>query len=84
METKGLEVRKPRAGECWQVHPNQHYRKLVTLALDDNGDYYLVAPHLAEELRKKRPDGVRLYMLCLACNSDGENFLWPQLAENIA
>jgi hypothetical protein len=83
-DTHRLEVRQPRAGELIRLSPNPGQHMLVTLALDDNdGTYYLVDDKIAESLRKKHPDKIRLYMLRLACNSDGEFFLWPAPADDV-
>jgi hypothetical protein len=78
-----IEVRLPRDGEYVQINPDPASRRLVTLALDDDGVYYLLAPNVAAQARKERPDRARLYMLCAAQNSDGENFLWPVAATDI-
>lgn len=67
-------VRKPNKQEFVRVRPGEDWR-LQTCALEDkiNRDTYLVAPALWPELANE------VYPVCLflACNRQGDPFLWP-------
>jgi hypothetical protein len=72
-----LDVRSPRAGEWFQVHPDPAYRKEVVLTPDDDGTLYLVADHMVPDLQKLAPERLRYVLMFTAQNREGETFLWP-------
>lgn len=68
------EVRAPRQGEFFRVHPDEKMRDEVFLTRDENGKLYFIAPHLVARLP---PDKVDRCMMFVAVNADGQEFLWP-------
>jgi len=71
-----VEIRSPRSGEWIAVNPSPDAR-LEAMLIRDNGEVYMVAENMIEQLRDIAPDQMMPNMLFTAQNRDGEIFLWP-------
>jgi hypothetical protein len=69
-----LKCRTPHAGEWVRVNPDPAYRREVTLARNEEGEYHLIALELVPQLP---PGRVPRSMLFIAANQEGKAFLWP-------
>jgi len=67
-------VRKPHKQEWIRVHPDEAYRSIfAVIRLEEDGDYYIVAPAVASELINETLK-VTIYTVI---NKQGIVFLWP-------
>jgi len=73
-----LPVRWPQPGEWIKVNPDLDQQTEATVIMDDDGEYYLIDPELAKEMKKKphfKP--LQPSVIFMACNNAGDFFLWP-------
>ena len=69
-----MPVRKPHRQEWIRVHPDGSYRgDFATILLKEEGEFYLVAPAMAEQLR----DELTAVTIYTAITKTGIPFLWP-------
>ena len=67
-------VRKPHKQEWIRVHPGDDYRNdFATIHLKQDDEFYIVMPHLIEDLRKE----LTFMTIYTAINRAGGVFLWP-------
>jgi hypothetical protein len=67
-------VRKPHSQEWVRVHPGEDYRNdFATIHLKQDNEFYIVMPHLIEDLRSE----LIFMTIYTAINKAGGVFLWP-------
>lgn len=76
-EQEHIEVRAPRHGEFFRIHPDPEYREEVVLTRDEQGELYLIAANMVPEIERVAPDRIERCMLFTAVNKDGKTFMWP-------
>ncbi len=67
-------IRKPNKQVFFRVHPSEDFRlPLMVLELKEEGETYLVKPHLRQELAEE----ITPKMLVTCVTRQGDCFLWP-------
>jgi hypothetical protein len=77
-----VRVRKPRRQEWIRVHPDEDYRiRVATIEYKENDEssteIYLLTAEVAEYLNETSPEEITYATLYLACNRQGDIFIWP-------
>jgi len=73
-----LPVRWPLPGEWIKVNPDLDQQTEASLILGDDGEYILIDPSIAKEMKKRKHfKPLQDSVIFMACNGEGEFFLWP-------